>query len=165
MSIKQSLFCFPGLYLGLVLVLAGLAILLTVFILILYHKEGRPATDSAIMSLTSFAAKVTRMQLSNGSGPPSTGDNRVEPIPPLSDTTSLATLDITSSKDVKIISDVNDRNKSRDDHVTPEDLVTWEEVATILDRFCFILFSLLTITMNISFVIALTVGGKTITFH
>ncbi|XP_060564945.1 neuronal acetylcholine receptor subunit alpha-2-like [Ruditapes philippinarum] len=119
-----------GLYLGIVTVLAAFGILLTVLILLLYHKEGpSKKSPSGIMGITYFAAICT-------CSAKSLRNNKVTPI--------------------------NDKFESDDDEAPESRTVyeaDWKEIAVILDRFCFMMFSIITIVMNVSFVITLTAGG------
>ncbi|XP_053385728.1 neuronal acetylcholine receptor subunit alpha-3-like [Mercenaria mercenaria] len=121
-----------GLYLALVTILSGFGILLTVIILILFHKKGYAKSKSCIMVITRFAAKFTCS--SNVSL--DSLKNRVTPAPEEEE----------AEKDISQSDVTND--------------VTWRDVAIVLDRFCFLVFTLVTVLMNLSFVIALVAGGK-----
>ncbi|KAL4240919.1 hypothetical protein ACF0H5_001702 [Mactra antiquata] len=147
-----------GLYLGIVLILGGFATFLTVFILVIYHKDGEPDHSLLIVRFTVCAAKVSRMKMPEIRSESPMSDNRVEPMQPISDTTSLDTLDLATATGEKINPD--EKMKPSIDDDTEKEPITWQSLAIILDRFCFISFSILTVVMNVSFVIALTLGGN-----
>ncbi|XP_060564948.1 neuronal acetylcholine receptor subunit alpha-3-like [Ruditapes philippinarum] len=120
-----------GLYLALVTVLSAVGILITVFILILFNKPGVAKSNSCIMKVTRFAAKITcSLKL--------TRDSRMNSVSPASD-------------------EEGDSKISKSDATCD---VTWRDVAIVLDRLCFLVFTIVTILMNLSFVIALVGGGK-----
>lgn len=114
-----------------VTVLSAVGILLTVFIIILFHKEGYADSKSCIMRISRIAAKVT----CSTHKLPSISRNKVVP--------SANEDDDTSSMKSDVFYDV-----------------PWKNVAIILDRFCFVLFSTVTVLMNLAFVIALVAGGS-----
>lgn len=120
-----------GVYLGIVTMLSALGIFLTVLILIMFHRAGSPKPSSAIMSITRVATRVTCSSVRIG--PPMS--NSVTPVQEAED----------------------EKNDSKPEVI---DDVTWNEVAVILDKFCFLVFFIVTVTMNVSFVLALVIGGK-----
>ena len=152
---------FPGLYLGIVLILAAIGILITILILIMFHSEGQPQKNSYIIVITRSAANVICWKshaLRTGS------DDKVSPM------LSSAKMEVTSivSRDKRngVMLDVNSSKEdvknhdNVDDTVTVEDsAVSWKVVAQVLDRFCFYFFLIITIAMNFSFVVALATGG------
>ncbi|XP_045179881.2 neuronal acetylcholine receptor subunit alpha-2-like [Mercenaria mercenaria] len=120
-----------GLYLAIVTVLAAFGILLTVIVLILFHKDGSPESQSLAMRIIWFAAKTT---------------------------CASSVLRKRNINRVKPMEDEDGKSEEAVDTVYEAD---WKEVAAILDRFCFMIFSIVTVVMNVSFVVALTAGGKT----
>ncbi|KAL4217453.1 Glycine receptor subunit alpha-3 [Mactra antiquata] len=125
-----------GLYLGFVTVFAAVGILIGVLILILYHKEGEPSTGSPLVKVSRICAMCacsSHLVRSTGS--------KVKPAPETTD-------------DVKSMS-----TQQVEEYPEYYDM-TWKTMSVILDRFCFIVFSIVTVIMNLSFIIALVVGGK-----
>ena len=55
-------------------------------------------------------------------------------------------------------SDEEDENDISKSDVTND--VTWKDVSIVLDRLCFLVFTIVTVLMNVSFIVALAVGGK-----
>ena len=130
------LYYFSGLYLAWVLLLSAVAILLTVGIMILAKREGYLKSRSFWHVITRIAAKVT-----------------CHPLPVAGKSRHTSTV---SPK----LEDVSDDESDESEKVMPRIELEWTEVSLILDKFCFIIFSIMSIVMNFSFVIALTVGGE-----
>lgn len=133
------------------LVLAGFSIVLTVFILILFHKPGRPRQNSLIIAFTRLAAKsicwrvpntTRKLRCENKDG------SRVRPIE-LTDMDEKA--HVVNRADTCSISSCDG-----------DDDVTWERVALILDRFSFYSFFTVNLVMNITFVTVLATGDDTV---
>ncbi|XP_053386471.1 acetylcholine receptor subunit beta-like 2 isoform X2 [Mercenaria mercenaria] len=147
-----------GIYLGVVLILAALGILVTVLIMYLFHKEGAPKKDSLIMTMTICLARMlcwnTSCVKSAGEETPtmrfSMGSYNFEDAGYINGNLE------NFSNDTKDGTKVVNKIKSERD----ENEITWKFVATVFDRFCFYLFLISTILMNLSFVFALSEGGK-----
>lgn len=129
------------------LVLGSVSILLTVLILGLYHKAGKPNDPSCILSFTRIAAKVIRWNF-----PPPTGKDvsRVSPLGP----------DNVDDKTHKNKTDARSVSSVEDDIE-----VTWQLVALVLDAFCFYVFFVINLLMNIIFVVILAAGDTSDVNH
>lgn len=130
---SMTLLSFTGLYLGIVTVMAAVGILLTVLILIIFHKEGAPSSSSLIVRIT----RVTAMCSCSAHLVRASRKNKVMPEPE--------------------VEEGGEKNPSSGDVYYD---ISYAVVATVLDRFCFITFTVVTFMINISFVIALIAGGK-----
>ncbi|XP_053386494.1 neuronal acetylcholine receptor subunit alpha-3-like [Mercenaria mercenaria] len=151
-----------GLYLGIVLIFSAIGILLTILILILFHKEGRPKEGSFVITITCCAARVIRWRIP-GLQSKSKHNHVHNKVSPMTDTTTLETRSVVSSD---FEDDVNDLKEDLDIgtcSIAPNDVdsgVSWKEVAEIMDRFCFFSFAIITIFMNFAFVLTLAYGGQ-----
>ena len=121
-------------YLTIVLVLSALACFMTVIVMKLHSKEGTPATSSVAMVIYRGMAKITCTPLEmNDSSRPSSAVTKVAPA-----------------------DDVENDTK-RDNDVIYD--ITWMKMAVVLDKFCFIVFAIVTVAVNVSVIIALAAGG------
>ena len=132
-----------------VLVLAGFSIVLTVMILMLFHKTGRPKHNSIIFAFTCLVARFIcwrvphshrKVNCDNKDG------SRVRPI-------ELVELD----DKTHVINKADTCSITSNDE---DDDVTWERVALILDRFMFYSFFTVNCLMNITFVALLASGNN-----
>jgi hypothetical protein len=63
-----------------VLILAASGILLTIFILILFHKDGRPEKHSYIVLLTNYATGIIRWKNHQLNSEQTQDENKVTPV-------------------------------------------------------------------------------------
>jgi hypothetical protein len=108
--------------------MAAFFIFVTVIISVLFNHEGEPQS-ACLLAITRFAAKVT-----------------------------CSTLKIDH---VNMVKPVQENGEAPNLHANAKVVVnnaSWSDVAKVLDRFCFLIFSILTVMVNVSFVIALSVG-------
>ncbi|XP_060557883.1 neuronal acetylcholine receptor subunit alpha-3-like isoform X2 [Ruditapes philippinarum] len=152
-----------GLYLGIVLILAAVGILITILILIMFHREGQPDENSFIITLTRNAAKIICW---NSSALNTRSDDKVSPMRTSVKTAEVCTV-VSSDTNNDVMFDVTDKKRSaqnNDNSVDGTDEtneITWKIIAQILDRFCFFFFLIITVIMNFSFVVTLATGGRT----
>lgn len=121
---------FAGLYLGIVTVLAAFGILISIMILVLFNHDGEPES-SCILAITRFAAKVTC----------STGSLKITPVTKVAPVQENGHTSRMSNEEQDIMYKAS-----------------WSDVAKVLDRFCFIMFGSVTVLINVSFVIAISIG-------
>lgn len=127
---------------------AAVGILLTVLLLFMYHTEGRPKTSGAEGAMLAMTRCAAAFICSSNKHKLMTSNTKTCKVAPLSENNDR------SSKTPK--------TKQSDDEESLYEVeyadITWAEMARIWDRFMLIVFAILTIVMNISFIIALTVG-------
>lgn len=127
-----------GIFLASTLCIATLATFFTVGILFIYHKKGEPRVGSVIYILSRGMGKLCCMPYGNGF--PS--NSQVEPT------------EVVRSKST------SDGEKSRPGSATASDQsLSWTSIALIWDRFCFVVFVVVTFIANVVFILVLSVGG------
>lgn len=143
------------------LILAALGILLTVFILILFHKEGKPKANAFIVTITICASKMVcsdstfNLSRKDRVSPMRTGAEEMETTSVVSDDFALCAKNGGKGK-----KEAFDEVGSAVDLLDDGDVVTWKAIARVLDRFCFFVFLIVTVAMNFSFVVVLAIGGR-----
>ena len=178
MNLLMYVICIPsGLYLGLVLVLAAIGILLTVMIILTYHKHGSPDPCAWYMKLMCVLARVicwyntesfptndwkircakhTITHINNNLNNNTSNDNN-NMTPEVVQVGDREIYIVDGPRDLHKHSDRRKLNEQFDD-VTNE--VTWKHVALVLDRFCFYVFSVTTVLMNVSSLAVLSCGNN-----
>lgn len=136
---NTEIYFISGIFLASTLCIAALATFFTVGILFIYHKKGEPHTGSVMYTLSRGMGKLCCMPYGNGF--PSKA--QVEP-----------TEEGVRSKSI------SDGEKSRPGSVTASDQsLSWTSIALIWDRFCFVVFVVVTFIANVVFILVLSVGG------
>ncbi|XP_053385826.1 neuronal acetylcholine receptor subunit alpha-2-like [Mercenaria mercenaria] len=158
-----------SLYLGIVLILAAVSILITVLILIMNHKEGQPKENSFVVTITRCTAKMICW---NSSALNSMSYDKVSPkkVSAKMETGGIVSTeklndvqyDVTCETSNEKLNDATGDTLKRDQSCVDNSIeLTWMVMAQILDRACFYVFLIITVVMNISFVVALATGGRT----
>ena len=124
--------CISGIYLAATLCVAALATLVTVGILFIYHKKGEPKAGSSLCNLSRSVGKFCRVL----------DESEME------DAGTKAEEDAERS--------TNQEGGKKGEGSGP---LTWINIAEIWDRFCFYFFVVLTILLNVIFIIILVAGG------
>lgn len=178
---KTFAFVFSGLYLGLVLVLAAIGILLTVLIILTYHKHGSPDPAAWYMKLTCFFARVicwyntsyfpaysfrVRFACNNNN----INNNNNDDMTNNSNNNNDANVVTASVEEVYVLDKPKEAHKYSDTRKLNDNFnditndvtndVTWKHVALVLDRFCFYVFFTTTVLMNVSSIAVLASGQK-----
>ncbi|XP_060603269.1 neuronal acetylcholine receptor subunit alpha-3-like [Ruditapes philippinarum] len=149
-----------GLYLGIVLIFTAIGILLTILILILFHKEGRPKPGSFVETLTHHAARLICCNIP-GLQAKSSKEHTGNKVSPMTETLETQIIENSDFED-----ELNKAKDELDSLAETEAIsgISWKDVAEVLDRFCFFSFAFITIAMNVAFVVTLAYGGQ-ITGH
>ena len=122
-----------------VVILSGFAVLLTVMVLVIFHKDGKPKQGSCVMAATCFITKITCWKM------PEPENADVENV------TKVVPFDEKENEDEKVETGTNMDLFMLD--------LSWHELAEIWDRFCFFMFLIVAIVMNISFITILAIGA------
>ena len=129
-------YVFLGIYVAATLCVAALATFLTVGILFIHHRQGEPRIGSFYYSMSRGIAKLCCWHDKSGRSL-----TKVEPA-------ENGVPDKPGSG----------RAKSRSESYRDEPL-TWVNIAEIWDWFCFVIFVIMTLLLNIVFILVLAVGG------
>lgn len=119
-----------GLYLAATLIVSALATLMTVGILFIYHKKGEPQIGSRFYNVSRKARKLCCWKEISDEKDPNREKRKTE-----------------------------DGLQSGPDQEGTDQLFTWVKIAEVWDRLSFIVFVILTVLLNIIFILVLTIGG------
>lgn len=166
-----------GLYLGLVLVLAAIGILLTVLIILTYHKDGSPDPTAWYMKLTCMFARVIcwyntsyfpanpyrdSYACNNNNDNSKNNNNNRNSRNKNAMVVEASVEAVHVHKKPSETHKYSDRRKLNDNYsdITNDVLsdITWQHVALVLDRFCFYVFFTTTVLMNVASVAILACG-------
>ena len=114
--------------------MATLATLTTVGILFIYHKKGEPEAGSRLSSISRRAGKLCRVLEKSGTRRSDTDERPDE---------------------AKGSPEGSEGPKGQ----SGNEPLTWINIAEIWDRFCFYVFIVLTILLNVVFILILAIGG------
>lgn len=138
------------------MIFSALASLLTILILILYHKGGHPKRNSLGVRFSLFAAKVICWDKVCIKPEENHAKNIVSPM---TETTTMDTLSVSSSDFNDDIAEEKNKANVNSCSIEFKCSISWKDIAQVLDRLCFLSFTVVTVLMNFVFVVTLANGG------